>query len=134
MHITWWNVDNDEVCKSYETLYSIECLSFLLLEFSLMCPSYIFSSQDINLSQHVYLNKLTITHVKLAASQNTTFTVNFMSCWSVCVRMNKIHQRSVEGGAHTIFWDVRTDKCKPKFPPIIKSDKKLFCILKITLH
>ena len=33
-----------------------------------------------------------ITHVKLAASQNSVFTVIFMSCWSLCVSMNKIHQ------------------------------------------
>ena len=37
-----------------------------------------------------------ITHEKLATSQNTIFTVIFMSCWSLCVCINKIHQGMLE--------------------------------------
>ena len=49
-----------------------------------------------------------ITHVKLAASQNPYFKVIFMSNWSLCVSMNKLHQ-GVKEEMHTHYF--QSSKC-----------------------
>ena len=109
-HITWWNVDNDEVCKSYETLYSIECCPFCCWNFHWCVLSNIIFSQDINLSQCVYLDKMTKSHnsCKTCSIAKSTLYGHLHVMLLTVQEYEHNPSRGVGGVAHTRFRDVRT--------------------------
>ena len=93
-------------------LYSIVFVLFVVGIF--ISVSFLFSLQDINLSQHVYLNKLTKSHNSSKtcniAKSNLYGHLHFMLVIVCGYKQNP--SRSGGGVAHTRFRVVRTNRLK----------------------
>ena len=74
------------------TMYRCEISIIFKAAYNSLIVKIISNTRNVSVGHGCLQWQSPLTHVKLAASQTPIFKVIFMSCWSLCVGMHKIHQ------------------------------------------